>query len=99
MVKFLERDQILSHTAVIGELMLGNLKMRKVILQNLFGLQAATPASDLEVIDFIEHHRLYGQGIGFVDAHLLASAKLSAAVLWTNDKRLRVAAEKLELAL
>ena len=39
-----------------------------------------------------------GLGIGFVDAHLLASAELSGAPLWTSDKKLKSAAIELKLA-
>ena len=79
--------------------MLENLKMRKSILQDLLGLQPATAGHDLEVIDFIEQNRLYGRGIGFIDAHLLVSAKLSSAKLWTNDNRLLAAAKTLGVDL
>jgi len=39
-----------------------------------------------------------GRGIGYVDVHLLASARLAGARLWTRDKRLVVVANALELA-
>ena len=99
LVAFLSQGQILTHPAVIGELMLGNLTKRKSILQDMLGLEPAVTAKDSEVIDFIEQHKLYGRGIGFVDVHLLVSAKLSEAILWTNDKRLFAAAETLGIAL
>ena len=38
---------------------------------------------------FIEGQRLYGQGIGWVDAHLLASTLLTGCAIWTLDKPLR----------
>ncbi len=42
-----------------------------------------------ETLYSIEHNRLMGKGIGYVDAHLLASVALVAgAKLWTRDKRL-----------
>jgi len=36
----------------------------------------------------IEQHQLMSRGIGFVDAQLLASARLSHCTLWTQDRRL-----------
>ena len=39
-----------------------------------------------------------GVGIGYVDAHLLASARLGGAMLWTRDKRLHATAAELGLA-
>jgi len=48
---------------------------------------------------FIENARLYGEGVGYVDAHLLASARLMpGAAIWTRDKRLRSSAELMGLA-
>ncbi len=46
----------------------------------------------------VEKERLFGAGIGWVDAHLLASARLSGCLLWTLDKPLRKAAAALRLA-
>lgn len=42
----------------------------------------------------MEAHTLYGQGLGLVDAHLLASATLApGTTLWMRNKRLRRVAE------
>ena len=49
-------------------------------------------ASDAEVLLLIERDRLMGRGIGYADAHLLASARLSYCRLWTQDRRLAVMA-------
>jgi len=40
----------------------------------------------------VEERRLWGLGIGWIDAHLLASALLSGCRLWTLDERLHRAA-------
>ncbi len=95
----LNRSQVLIHPFVIGELACGNLRKRGEILRLLNGLPQAKLASQEEVLYMIEHNRLMGLGIGFIDAHLLASAVLSdAAALWTHDKRLQKVAGKLEIA-
>jgi predicted nucleic acid-binding protein len=39
-----------------------------------------------------------GKGIGYIDVHLLASARLAGASLWTRDKRLQSVAVELGLA-
>jgi hypothetical protein len=49
-------------------------------------------------LHFIDHHRLMGRGIGYVDAHLLAACTLSAAQLWSRDKRLATVADAMGLA-
>ncbi len=89
---------VLLHCFVIGELALGNLPRRKQVLDSLQDLPLANQASDAEVFDFINRHALPGLGIGYVDAHLLAAARLNGVRLWTRDKRLREAAIKLGLA-
>jgi predicted nucleic acid-binding protein len=91
--------QVLVHPHVIGELALGNLKHRDAVLSLLQNLPQATLASDNEVLQFIGAHRLDGLGIGYVDAHLLASALLTpGARFWTRDKRLADVAKKLGVA-
>jgi hypothetical protein len=90
--------QVLIHPFVVGELALGNLRQRNAVLSSLRDLPHAISAGNEEVLDFIERQALPGLGIGFVDAHLLASARLTSASLWTRDKRLRLAADKLGLA-
>jgi predicted nucleic acid-binding protein len=79
---------------VIGELACGNLRNRSQVLELLQGLPAATLASDQEVLLLIEREQLMGRGIGYVDAHLLASARLSHCNLWTQDHRLAAVAQE-----
>lgn len=91
--------RVLTHPFVIGELALGNLRQRQTILQALDDLPRAIIASDAEVLRFVEAEKLFGAGIGYVDAHLLASARNTTGVtLWTGDRRLRATAERLSLA-
>jgi predicted nucleic acid-binding protein len=90
--------QVICHSFIVGELACGNIRNRKEILSLLQTLPMAPTVSLDEVLYFIEHNKLMGIGIGFVDAHLLASAKLAGLPLWTSDKRLRAAAVKLELS-
>jgi hypothetical protein len=62
-------------------------------------LPVATAATDLEALDFLERHRLFGMGIGYLDAHLLASTRLTPdARLWTRHRRLNAAAERLGIS-
>ena len=97
---FLNAGMVLAHPFVIGELALGNLRQREIVLQALAELPRASIATDAEVLHFIEGHRLFGCGIGYIDAHLLAAVKLTAGTeLWTNDKRLRGVAVQLGLAI
>lgn len=53
-----------------------------------------------EVMTLIERHSVFSMGIGYTDAHLLASVLLDQRTsLWTRDKRLKLAALKAGAAL
>jgi predicted nucleic acid-binding protein len=96
----LERGEVLMHPFVIGELAMGNLRQRALVLNAVSNLPQASIASNLEVLQFIEQHHLFGRGIGYIDVHLLAAVRLTAgSALWTNDKRLHGVAERLGLAM
>jgi predicted nucleic acid-binding protein len=95
----LGNDQVLGHPSVIGELGLGTLATRDEVLGLLANLPQAVPATHAEVMTFVDRHRLFGRGIGYVDVQLLAAAALtSGAALWTRDKRLHATAAGLGLA-
>lgn len=96
----LEAGRVLAHPAVVGEVALGALRQRALVLALLRALPQAVVATSEEVLAFIEDHGLAGLGIGYVDAHLLAATRLTAsASLWSRDKRLQRAAERLGLAV
>jgi predicted nucleic acid-binding protein len=90
----LQEGEVLIHPWVIGELACGNLRNRQQVLELLLGLPAATVASDAEVLLLIERDRMMGLGIGYIDAHLLASARLSHCRLWTQERRLAAVAQE-----
>jgi predicted nucleic acid-binding protein len=99
LAKLLQDSQVLVHPFVIGELALGHLKKRAMILPDLQRLPQAVLAHDEEVLRFIDRHTLYGLDIGYVDAHLLTSVRLTAdGSLWTRDKKLHGIAKQLGLA-
>ncbi|HEY0854934.1 MAG TPA: PIN domain-containing protein [Devosia sp.] len=92
----LEQQSVAVHPFVIAELALGDLKKRGLTLFMLGKLPPTTVATNRELLHFIEQNDLATTGIGFVDAHLLLSAKLTPETsLWTHDKRLLRQAERL----
>jgi predicted nucleic acid-binding protein len=97
--RHLDAGRVLIHPFVIGELALGNLRQREIVLGALIDLPLARVATDAEVLHFIGAHRLNGRGVGYVDVHLLAAVRLTAgAELWTHDRRLHAVAETLGVA-
>jgi len=95
----LNRREILCHPFVIGEVALGYLKKRADILASMHSLRTATLASNSEVLEFINRNTLFGSSIGYVDAHLLVSTRLTpGAMLWAKDKKLSAVAHTFDLA-
>ena len=85
LTRLLTLGQVLVHPFVVGEIALGNLANRDVVLSALGRLAQAQVATDQEVQHLITANQLFGTGIGYIDAHLLASARLSTgALLWAG---------------
>ena len=95
----LEASQVVCHPFVIGELACGRLRRREEILGLLSALPSAIVATHPEVLAVVDEHRLDGQGLGWIDVHLLSSALLSGCRLWSGDKALVRAAGSLGVAV
>ncbi len=91
-------NRIVVHPWVIAELACGTLPRRQQVLRWLQRIPAAKVAHDAEVLALIENKHLWGTGLGWVDAHLLASGLITECELWTRDERLQSAAKRLGLA-
>jgi hypothetical protein len=91
----LVQGDVVCHPLVIGELACGSLTRRSEILGLLGALPQATQATHVEVVGFIDRHRLHGKGLGLIDMHLLWAATSQSHVLWTLDRRLRQMAQRL----
>jgi predicted nucleic acid-binding protein len=97
LASLLESGEVESHPFVIGELACGSLKYREEILSLMDSLPKAIEADHHEVLTLVESRGLVGSGLGWIDAHLLASALLGRTTLWTLDRRLAEQARKLEV--
>jgi predicted nucleic acid-binding protein len=96
---YLLSEQALMHPHALGEIALGAIPDRHRTLSRFLALPAPKVARDGFVLHLIERHELWGLGIGYTDAHLLASALLTpGGRLWTRDKRLHDQAERLGVA-
>ena len=92
-------ERILGHSFITGEVAMGSLKDRGRIVGDLRRLPQARLAEEEEVLELVERRRLFSLGLGWVDAHLLASALLTPDTgLWTRDRRLAEAAQRLGVA-
>jgi predicted nucleic acid-binding protein len=91
-----EDDAVLVHSFIIGEMVLGGLSTREEGLLRQLPSAAVVPHD--EVLAMVRARRLMRRGIGWVDAHLIASALASCALLWTVDADLAGAASDLRVA-
>lgn len=98
LVRLLKDAKVAVHPFVIGELACGRLARRHEVLSLLGKLPRVEPVSDAEALAFIDAHALAGSGIGWVDVHLLASARLARASFYSRDKALLRVATRLGLA-
>lgn len=98
--RLLDAREILCHPYVIGEVALGGMRQRLLLLGQLSRLPSCLVASNAEVLEFINGSALFERGIGYVDVHLLASLRITAGCsLWTFDKRLNRVAQELGIGV
>jgi predicted nucleic acid-binding protein len=96
---YLMREQALMHPHVLGEIALGSIKNREHVLCHFEALPIPNVAEEGYVLHLIDQQNLSATGIGYTDAHLLASTLLTpGALLWTRDRRLLAQADRLRLA-
>jgi predicted nucleic acid-binding protein len=99
LASLLAEERVLTHPYVVGEISLGSLRDRDIVLGALLDLPRAPMATPEETFYLIERERLFNRGIGYVDTSLLASARLQPGItLWTRDKRLKKVADELSLS-
>ena len=89
--------RVVCHPYVIGELACGNMRNRAEILSLMTALPSATTAAHDEALRLVSERKLHGEGLGWIDVHLLASALLTGCALWTKDKALKAAARALNV--
>jgi predicted nucleic acid-binding protein len=96
--KLLAEDEVACHPAVRGEIALGSIANRREVLRLLARLPQAPAVADAEVLQLVEARKLHATGIGWVDAHLLASTIAGGLGLWTRDRSLHRVATRLRVA-
>jgi predicted nucleic acid-binding protein len=94
----LTRDEVSGHDFVYGELLIGDRGGRRELLANYKRMDQAPLVAHPEVVEFVRERKLNGRGIGWIDAHLLASALVGRLELWTADSPLTTVATELGIA-
>ena len=90
--------EVWTHPIVIGELSMGTLRNREQTLWDLTRLGRPQLATDMETRQMVEGRRLWGRGIGWNDAKILASVVIGDCLLWTSDRRLDEIAQEMKVA-
>jgi predicted nucleic acid-binding protein len=95
MDELLSLDEVTGHQFVYGELLIGDRGARKELLAQYERMDQAPVVPHAEVAAFARDRKLHGRGIGWIDAHLLASALVGRLRLWTTDAPLAAVADEL----
>ncbi len=96
--RLLSHDEVAGHEMIQGELLIGDRSGRAKLLQDYARMPATPVVKHEEVVSFVRARDLHGKGIGWIDAHLLASALVGGVKLWTADLRLAAIAAQLGVA-
>jgi hypothetical protein len=96
--RLLSREEVCGHAFVYGELLIGDKGGRKALLASYEQMHQALVVAHPDVVEFVRARPLHGRGIGWIDAHLLASALVGRLRLWTTDPRLATLAKELGVA-
>ena len=96
----LNDGRALAHPFVIGEVAMGSLRDRGRTLARLNQLPQAPVARHPAVMELVERSELYGTGLTYIEAALLASTRLfPGAKLWTRGHRLDEQAMELGISV
>lgn len=98
MRELLQEDCVATHSCVIGELFVGNMARRSLMMDFMHRLPKVEEAEPFEALTLVERKHLWGRGLQWNDVLILASSKISGTKLWTLDKRLTQVAEELGVA-
>jgi predicted nucleic acid-binding protein len=93
----LTQNRVVVHPWIVGEIACGSFSKRAEVIDSLQSLPQLGVAREEEVLFFLEKHRAFGKGIGYVDAHLLTAAVIDNCKIWTTDKRMILIATQLDL--
>jgi predicted nucleic acid-binding protein len=93
--RLLEEDEVAGHDLIHGELLIGDPGGRGELLNGYHRMRQVSTTPHADVVSFVRARKLHGRGIGWIDAHLLASALVADIPLWTADERLSGLAREL----
>jgi predicted nucleic acid-binding protein len=96
--RLLATDEAAGHDLIYGELLIGDAGGRRRFLESYELIERVPAVGHAEVAAFVRSQKLHGTGIGWIDAHLLASALVASTSLWSTDDRLAGLAARFRIA-
>jgi predicted nucleic acid-binding protein len=96
--RLLRDEMVMAHELIWGELLVGDPGGRKRMLSLYQQFSFAPTIAHQEVVSLVGVRRLFGRGIGWIDAHLLASCLVARIRLYTADAALAGVAAELGIA-
>jgi len=96
--RLLAADAVAGHELVYGALLVGDRGAREKLLRSYERMEQVPAVPHSEIVEFVRVRKFHGRGIGWIDAHLLASALVKGVQLWTADAPLRAIADELGIA-
>jgi predicted nucleic acid-binding protein len=97
--RLLAAEQVVGHDFVEGELLIGGRGQARAELLSAYAqIDRLATIPHEEVVAFVAARNLAARGIGWVDAHLLASTLVGRCLLWTADASLADLAATLHTA-
>jgi predicted nucleic acid-binding protein len=93
--RLLALGEVVSHQLVYGELLMGDPGGQRTFLAAYSHLPQASMVPHAEAVHLVNHKRLHGRGVGWIDVHLLASALVGGFQFWTADERCAAVAQEL----
>jgi predicted nucleic acid-binding protein len=94
----LQRDEVVGHQMVFGELLIGDPGGRSKLLAEYALMHQAETVNHDELVQLVRARRLFGRGVGWVDVHLIGAALVGGFPVWTADSRFVAVARELRLA-
>ena len=98
LARLLGLEEVAGHELVYGEILIGDRGGRKELLAAYELMEQARTVPHNEAVAFVRDRDLHGRGVGWIDVHVLASAIVERAPLWTADPRLQSVAKELGAA-
>ena len=96
--RLLSLDAVAGHELVYGQLLMGDRGGRRKFLAAYEQMHQAGMLPHHEVVLFVRHRGLHRRGMGWIDAHLLASAIAGRLQLWTADPHFSAVANEFGVA-